>query len=268
MMLLGLISIGFLTISIWDVLDIIIVGFLLFQIYKLLKGTLGFNIFMGLVSVYGAWWLVAALEMPLLSSILGQFVSVGIMALLIVFQPEVRRFLILLGQGSFRLQRFGFFERLFQRDEHNPKREEYIRDLTAAVSILMAQKTGALILIVHQNQSLEGLYTSGVVMNADLSKALILAIFQKESPLHDGATVLMGGRIVAASCVLPVSESPNIPQQLGLRHRAAVGITEISSATALIVSEETGRLAYAREGRILQDLSTEKLQQILRMVWT
>jgi uncharacterized protein (TIGR00159 family) len=262
----GLISIGFLTITLWDILDVLIVGLLLFQVYKLLRGSLGFNIFLGLVFVYVVWWLVAALEMPLLSSILGQFISVGMIALLIVFQPELRRFLILLGQGSYHFQRFRFLERLLNSGQQaDPKREEHVLAIVQAIAEMKRSKTGALILITH-NPNLEGLYNSGVVLRAEISSQLILSIFQKESPLHDGAVIISGDKIMAASCILPVSENPAIPQQLGLRHRAAIGATELSSVVALIVSEETGRLSYAREGRVIEDISLDKLQQILRMM--
>ena len=260
-----LISIGFFSISFWDILDILIVGYLLFQVYKLLRGSLGFSVFLGLLAVYSIWWIVAALEMPMLSSILGQFISVGMIALLIVFQPEARRFLILLGQSSYQVQRFRFLERIFKPEfsEGDARKEESIQELLKALDWLSRHKTGALILL-SPTKRLEGLYSSGVAVQGELSSGLLISIFLKDSPLHDGAVIVSGGKILMASCVLPVSDSAHIPQNLGLRHRAAVGISELAPVLALVVSEETGKISYAREGKVFHDLSKERMQQVLR----
>lgn len=271
MNLFYLIQIGFLDITIWDLLDILIVGFVLFQIYKLLKGSLGFNIFIGLVLVFLVWWVVSALEMPLLSSILGQFVSVGFIALLILFQPEVRRFLLFLGQGSF-VGRFQLLGRFFKNggrliNTNNIEKERKILAVTRATETLMRDKTGALILF-SANANLEGLYSSGVLLNAEVSKPLILSIFNKTSPLHDGAVIITEGKLVAASCVLPISDNPMIPQELGLRHRAGVGITVSTDVIAFIVSEETGKLSYARGGALIEDIKIEEMQRILQKLTT
>ena len=226
--MIPLIQIGFFTITIWDVLDVLIVGFLLFQVYKLLKGSLGFNIFIGLVLVYIAWRLVSILEMPLLSSILGQFVSVGMIALLVLFQPEVRRFLLFVGQGSLQT-RFKFLERFFKPNQgvggRTVEREKTIRAITRAIEQMANKKVGALMVFTN-SLNLEGLYSSGIMIDGKVTTQLILSIFNKESPLHDGAVIIKDGKIIAASCVLPVSNSPNIPQRLGLRHRAAIGISD------------------------------------------
>ncbi len=266
--MLFLIQIGFLTVTFWDFLDVLIVGYLLFKVYKLLKGSLAFNIFIGVILVYCAWWLVAFLGMPLLSSILGQFISVGIIALLILFQPEVRRFLLLVGQGSFEA-RFKFLERFLKQnptiDSQNPIKEETIRAIIRAMEQMAQTKTGALI-VISANSSLEGLYSSGVVLNADISTQLLCSIFNKESPLHDGAIIVRDNKIMAASCVLPVSENPKIPQKLGLRHRAAIGITEQTTALTFIVSEETGKISCARNGEIKTAISDEKMYQLLQKV--
>lgn len=265
--MIWLIQIGFFTITFWDLLDILIVGYLLFRIYKLLKGSLGFYIFTGLVLVYCVWWLVGALGMPLLSSILGQFVSVGMIALLVLFQPEVRRFLLLLGEGSFQA-RFKFLDRLIRptnstENQVNPEKEKNIREIVRASEKMAKTKTGAL-MIFSNSSNLEGLYSSGVMVNSDISKQLILSIFAKDSPLHDGAMILSGTKISAASCVLPVSKRSNIPQSLGLRHRAAIGITENVNVLAFVVSEETGHIAYAQNGEVVQNINSEQMQDMLR----
>lgn len=267
--MLYLIQLGFFTITIWDVLDVLIVGYLLFQVYKLLKGSLGFNIFIGLVLVYIAWRIVSVLEMPLLSSIFGQFVSVGMIALLILFQPEVRRFLLFVGQGSLQT-RYKFLERFFKynqgnADSQNLQKEQTIREIIRAVEQMSQQKTGAL-MVFSTLPNLEGLYSSGIEINGLVTTQLILSIFNKESPLHDGAVIFKDSRIIAASCVLPVSDRPNIPQRLGLRHRAAVGISENSNVYAFIISEETGKISYARGGEVSENIALTKMGQLLEKI--
>jgi uncharacterized protein (TIGR00159 family) len=255
-------QIGFISFTLWDLLDILIVGYLLFQIYKLLRGSLGFNIFLGLVLIYVLWWVVGILQMPLLSSILQQFISVGMIALLIVFQPEVRRFLILVGQGSFHID---IFEKIFGREVNktNIQKESALYEILKAVEVMSNEKTGALILISNNN-SLEGLYSSGVLMNADITAQLLLSIFNRNSPLHDGATIISGNQILIASCVLPISDRPGIPQELGLRHRAAIGITESSNSVAFIVSEETGNISFSRRGEITQNITLDQMGKLLK----
>lgn len=266
--MLYLLQIGFFTITIWDVLDILIVGYLLYQIYHLLKGSLGFNVFIGLVLVYVVWRMVSVLEMPLLTSILGQFVSVGMIALLIVFQPEVRRFLMIVGQGSLQ-RRFQFLQRLFVQkpasDAQNLLREQTIREIVRATEAMMNTRTGALMVFTNA-PNLEGLFSSGVPINGQLSTQLLLSIFNKNSPLHDGAVLIKDNIVLAASCVLPVSDRPNIPQRLGLRHRAAVGISENANITVFIVSEETGQLGYAHRGDILENIGPNDMRRILERV--
>ena len=266
--MLYLLQIGFFTITIWDVLDILIVSYLLYQIYHLLKGSLGFNVFIGLVFVYVVWRLVYILEMPLLSSILGQFVSVGMIALLIVFQPEVRRFLMLVGQGSLQ-RRFQFLQRIFVQkpssEAQNLLREQTIQDIIRATEAMMNSRTGALMIFTSAH-SLEGLYSSGVPINGQVSTQLLLSIFNKESPLHDGAVLIRDNIVVAASCVLPVTDRPNIPQRLGLRHRAAIGISEQADITVFVISEETGQLTYTHRGDIREGIGTNDMHRILERV--
>lgn len=257
-----LLQIGFMNITFWDVLDVLIVGFLLFQIYRILRGSLGFNIFLALVLIWILWWLVESLGMPLLSSILRQFINVGIIALLIVFQPEVRRFLILVGQGSLQNQ---FLTNLLGRDlsPWTPQKEKILSEILKAIEQMSTEKTGALILISHHN-TLEGLYSSGIMVNAEVSAQLLISIFNKNSPLHDGATIISGNQIVAASCVLPVSDRPGIPQEMGLRHRAAIGITESSNSFAIIISEESGQVSYSKGGEISQNVEMDQMIKILK----
>jgi uncharacterized protein (TIGR00159 family) len=257
-----LFDIGFLPVRIWDVLDIIIVGYLMYQIYKLLRGNIAFNIFVGVLTLYVVWWLVNQLEMDLLSAVLDQFVSVGVIIIIIIFQPEVRRFLLFLGNTTLR-QRSNFLGRILDRNlESTEEKVRQLRALRSAIVRMSKRKTGALIVLAG-NLDLEGLVSSGVAMDADITEPLLESIFNKHSPLHDGAVIVSNGRLQSASCVLPVSENPNLPSSAGLRHRAAVGITERANVAAFIVSEETGQISIAVEGELRRKLDKQELKSLL-----
>lgn len=257
-------EIGFLPIRIWDILDILVVGYLIYQIYKLLRGSVAFNIFVGVILIYILSWLVKMLHMDLLSSVLGQFVSVGVLMLLIIFQPEVRRFLLILGNNTLR-QRSNFFGRLlsgklniFENDVLSQNAEE----VSKAMLRMSKTKTGALI-VFTSNLNLEYFSNSGVVLDAKISQPLIESIFNKESPLHDGAVIISDNKIHAASVVLPLSSNPDLPKSAGLRHRAAVGVTENTNVSVFIVSEETGYVSYAVEGKLTRKISEKRLNELL-----
>jgi uncharacterized protein (TIGR00159 family) len=257
-----LFNIGFLPVRFWDILDIIIVGYLMYQIYKLLRGSIAFNIFIGVLTLYVVWWLVGLLEMDLLSAVLGQFASVGVFIIVVIFQQEIRRFLLLLGNTTLK-QRFNFIGRFMERDwQDSEKKKTQIETISRAMLRMSKKKTGALIVLAN-NINLEGIISSGVPLDAAISESLLESIFNKESPLHDGAVVLSNGKIKAASCILPVSENPNLPKSAGLRHRAAVGITERLNVAALIVSEETGRISLAYKGELNRNLNEKKLMESL-----
>ena len=257
-----LFNIGFLPIRLLDIVDIILVGILLFQIYKLLRGSLAFNIFFGLLLVFLVWLFVRALDMQLLEGILGQFIGVGVIALLIVFQPEIRRFLLFIGRGSM-LRRDIFWKRLFSSMwTISADIEDRINEVTAAVDYFAKTKTGALI-VFAKTSKLQFFANTGVEINGTISAKLFESIFNKGSPLHDGAVIIAENKILAAKCVLPVSENPDLPSRVGLRHRAAVGITDHSDAIAIVVSEEKGEIAYAREGKIKVNITVKELQRIL-----
>lgn len=259
-----LFKIGFLPVSIWDVLDVLIVGYLIFQLYKLLRGSIAFNILTGVVLLYMVWWLVEQLNMDLLAKILGQFVEVGFIIIIIIFQPEVRRFLLFLGNSTLR-QRSQIFDRFLHRnfgDLKSSEKEKRVGILRNALQRFSKMKTGALI-VFSNNVNLEGLVSTGVKLDAEISEQLLESIFHKESPLHDGAVLVEGSKLAFASVVLPVSENPELPKQVGLRHRAAVGITEKASACVLIVSEETGEIAFANGGTLEQGLDETRLLEIL-----
>ena len=251
----------FIEIKFLDIIDIILVAFLMYYIYNLLKGTVAINIFFGIIAFYLLWKLVNALEMKLLSEIFGAFISVGFIALIVVFQPEIRKFLFMLGKPGFmntKKKRFLFWK--FDLNHHD---ELDIDPIILAVKNLSESKTGALI-IIAQKSGLEQYVDTGEFIDSAISSGLIQNIFFKNSPLHDGAMIIHQDKIKAARCILPVSENPKIPASLGLRHRAAVGITEDSDAIAIIVSEETGKISFAKDGELKIKVELAKLQKLVK----
>ena len=261
-----LFDIGFLPIRIWDVLDILIVGYLLYQLYKLLRGNIAFNIFIGVLMLYVIGWLVTELKMDMLSAILGTVMNVGVIVIIIIFQPEVRRFLLFLGDSTIK-GRFKLVDRFINRNFQNGEQDiTFINTLKAAIKRMSRQKTGALI-VLRRNLFLEGIITAGAPLDAIISEPLIESIFSKESPLHDGAVIINNNKIEMASCVLPVSESSRLPKSVGLRHRAAVGITERAGVAVFVVSEETGSISFAFGGKLERKLSDERLGVLLEDHW-
>jgi len=249
---------GFLDLDIFDFIDILLVTALLYQLYKLVKGTVAIKIFIGLALTYLFWKLVGALQMDLLSEILGQFIGVGVLAIIIVFQQEVRKFLLMIGTTSFQ-NRKNFFRHLLKPDVRLGLN---INELIKACRSMASTKTGALIIITRSTEL--GTYErTGEQMNAQLSRSLLESIFFKNSPLHDGAVILSKNTITAARCVLPVSELVSLPTHMGLRHRAAASLTEMTDALAITVSEETGRISYLKQGRLSENIDDEKLEKFL-----
>jgi len=255
--------IGFFSVRLLDVLDILVVAFLLYKIYELLKGGVAMNIFLGIVSIYLLWWLcVKVLEMQLLGALLGQFVGVGVIALIIVFQQEVRRFLILLGTNSV-IGRSRIARGLFKWNIQVQKAAATnIVPLVKACTNMSKNRTGAII-VIGRGTDLKFYASTGDLMDAEVSKRLIESIFFKNSPMHDGAIIISGNKIRAARCVLPVTENQDLPAQYGMRHRAALGISEQTDAIAIIVSEETGQISVADDGRIHANLTPEELERLL-----
>ena len=235
----------FIQVRIFDIIDIFLVALLFYWFYRILKGTSAISIFLGIVAIFLIWQVVKALQMELLSTILGAFVSVGFIALIIIFQPEIRRFLFTIGtqaQEGKLVQRFKFL-----RVSGNAGLD--IDNITKACQNMSDIKQGALILIACKN-TLDDIASTGVVINADISHSLIENIFFKNSPLHDGAMIIRNNRIIAARCILPVTQKTNIPGHYGLRHRAAIGVTEVNDCIAIVVSEETGNISMVINGEI------------------
>lgn len=233
------------------------------QLYKLLRGSIAFNIFVGVLLLYVVWWLVEQLGMDLLKAVLNQFVNLGVIILVIIFQPEIRRFLLFLGNNTLR-QRSNVLDRLLNRStfEGSEQRDRQIRAIKAAIMRMGRQHIGALI-VFTRNVNLEGVVSGGIPMDAAITDQLIESVFNKESPLHDGAVLMGSGKIIRASCILPVSENPNLPKSAGLRHRAGVGVSEKANVASFIVSEETGRVSFAYDGQLERYLSEQRLTELL-----
>ena len=239
-----------------DIIDIILVAILMYYIYKLVKGTVAINIFIGIIFIYLAWRLTVFLKMELLSSIFGGFMSVGIIALIVVFQPEIRKFLLMIGSTNIG-KRGGLFKRLrFMKTQAMNETEAEV--VVAACTKMGSSKTGALI-VLERNNNLDYLIGSGDEMNIAVTQPIIESIFFKNSPLHDGAIVIANNIIKGTRVILPVSNDTSIPDHFGLRHRAAIGVTEKTDALALVVSEETGKLSYIKNGEFIIYNNTSEL---------
>lgn len=251
----------FIEIKFLDIIDIILVAFLMYYVYNLLKGTVAINIFFGIIAFYLLWKLVTALEMKLLSEIFGAFISVGFIALIVVFQPEIRKFLLMLGKPGFMKTKRPRF--LFWKFDMNHQAELDIDPVILACKNLSETKTGALIIIANKS-GLEQYVETGEFIDSVISSGLIENIFFKNSPMHDGAMIIHHDKIKAARCILPVSNSPKIPASLGLRHRAAVGITEDSDAIAIIVSEETGKISLSKDGELNIKVEISQLKKLIQ----
>ncbi len=240
-----------------DILDIVLVAFLLYYIYKLVKGTAAINIFIGIVMIYLVWKLTQFLAMEMLSSVLGEFIGVGMFALIVVFQQEIRKFLLMIGSTNFGRRRKFLRQLKFIRDAP----EDSVTNITAIVtacSEMAKTHTGALI-IIKRNTSLDFVKTSGDSMDLLVNTPIIESIFYKNSPLHDGAMIIEDNNIVATRVILPVTNDNSMPLRFGLRHRAAVGISEKTDALALVVSEETGKLSYIKNGEFVIFKTEEEL---------
>ncbi|MFP4025516.1 MAG: diadenylate cyclase CdaA [Thiohalospira sp.] len=250
----------FITIRFLDILDILLVAFLLYQIYILIRGTTAINIFIGIFSLYLLWLIVKALNMQLLGSILGQVIGVGVIALIIVFQQEIRRFLLIFSTRYITNRKFTI-ESLFSFGE-SKKTTFDINSLVNACSNMSAFKTGALI-VISKKSDLMSFIKTGDIINADTSSRLLESIFFKNSPLHDGAVIIKNNKIIAARCVLPITERINLPPHFGMRHRAAIGIAEKTDAVVIIVSEETGAISFAKHDDIETNIGPNRLRQLL-----
>jgi len=244
-----------------DAIDICLVALMLYYIYRLMKESRSLNVFIGIMVFVLVWLFVSqVLEMRLLGSILDKLVSVGVIGLIVLFKDEIRKFLYQLGER----QRVRKIVSLFSRkqDKEHVEDKETIMPIVWACMDMARSKVGALI-VIERATPLDDIVQTGEEIDANVNKLLIENIFFKNSPLHDGAMVVSKRRIKAAGCILPVSHSMDIPKELGLRHRAAMGISQASDAIAVVVSEETGGIGIAIKGKFRLRLSAEELESIL-----
>ena len=244
-----------------DVIDILLVAFFLYETYLLMRKTGTTAIFLGVLSFIAIWILVSQVfEMRLMGAIFDKFISVGFIIIVIVFQKEIREFLQALGSNK----GLGIIKNLFKPKSKTDVDENigYIMPIVLAAMDLAKRKEGALIAI-QQTIPLDRFVETGEILNANISSRLIENIFFKNSPLHDGAMIISGKRIKAAACILPVSADHDIPKYLGLRHRSGLGLSQETDAKVIIVSEETGKISLAYQGKLLLGISAEELQKKL-----
>jgi len=253
--------IAFIHIGLWDVIDILLVAVLLFEMFFFMRKTVGVRILVGFVLIYFLWWVVRSLHMMLLSQVLGAFMGVGVIALIIVFQPEIRQILLMLGNVK-------MFERV-EKGKWSFFRLGLVNDSLNIDAIVMAckkmshDKTGALIAIARYNE-LEKVMQTGIAVDAAVSEQLIENVFFKNNPLHDGAMIISRNRIAVAKAILPVSSNTKIPAYFGLRHRSAFGLSERADAVVIVVSEETGKISVFHKSEIIENLSSRQLNEYLR----
>lgn len=249
----------FIELSIKDLIDILLVAYLLYQSYRLMKDSGSINIFIGILVFIGCWLIVSqVLDMRLLGSIFDKLVSVGVIALIVLFQDDIRKFLVNLGSHK----RLGNFFRILTNSKQEKVEKADIMPIVMACMSMSKGKVGAL-MVIEKNVPLNEIIRTGETINADVNQRLIENIFFKNSPLHDGAMIIRHKQIVAAGCILPVSHDLNIPKELGLRHRAAMGISQETDALAIIVSEETGGISVAYKGQFHLRLTAEELELLL-----
>lgn len=250
---------GFINISVIDVIDVALVGLLIYGMMRAIRGSSVFNIFAAIMLFYFTWVVVTALNMKLLSSILGQVLGVGVIGLIIIFQPEIRRFLLHIGGRYIARSRKGIIAKWLYGRTDKEIHADSLDEITQACRRMADTRTGALIVMKH-NSSLEFVTQTGDIIDAAVNRRLIENIFYKNTPLHDGAMVIDYDRIVAARCTLPIVDNPNIPPQYGMRHRAAVSITQDTDADAIVVSEETGNITFVTGGEMKTITSMSELK--------
>ena len=251
----------FIDFSFIDIIDILLVALLLFYLYKLVRGTVAINIFIGIVIIYLIWRLTDLLSMDVLSNILGNFISVGFFALIVVFQQEIRRFLLLLGSTNFTNRRnvIRYFKFLNQsQGSLNLNLNIFVNSCFE----MSKNKTGAIIVLKRTN-TLDFTLNESNLSQIRITPQVLESVFFKNSPLHDGAIIIENNTLVATRVILPVSESSDLPSSYGLRHRAALGITEKTDSIVVVISEQTGKIVYFKGGEFIKIKSKEMLNELV-----
>ena len=261
--MIELFNIGFLEVRLIDIIDILFVSFLLYNVYRLLRGSVAIRIFFGFLILYIFYLVVRASEMELLTNILGQFMGVGVLAIIILFQREIRRFLLFLGKTNY-FQDQKIFDIVFPffTNQKIGKWKNLISVIIETSKTISENKNGGLI-VLSKDSDLKFYAESGEILNAEISKRLLLSIFNKKGPLHDGAVIIHGEKIIAARCILPVSDSDRLPIHFGLRHRAAFGISEDTDSFSIVISEESNQLSTFYNGKIKENISVVDLRKNL-----
>lgn len=230
-----------------DILEVALVAYLLYKLYMLMRGTIAISIFLGVMALYLIQVLVTTLDMTIMEALFGTLADVAVLAIIILFQPELRRLLLLIGQNP-----------LVRRFVRSPAQEELVTEVTKAAEEMSRKRIGAL-MVFERGTGLRNYIETGEILNARVGRDILVTIFHGQNPLHDGAVIIRNRRIEAARCILPVSTSMKLSPHLGLRHRAAVGITELTDAFVVVVSEETGTISVSRDGELISNLSAEEL---------
>ncbi len=251
-----LFDIGFLTVTLKDIIDIGIVTFLFYKLYDILRGSLALRLLGVVLSIFLVWKLVGLMQFRLLKSILDAFLDLGVIALVIIFAPEIRKFLFAMSKNT-------LVDRILRQISTRTDTDTTYREIIAALKDIRATGDGALIVILGKD-ALEDIQETGDQLNADTSSRLIFTIFQKHSPLHDGAMILNNDKIAAVRCILPISQRTDIAPELGMRHRAAIGVTEISDALVIVVSEERRELSLAYDSELKRNVDYHEVGEALQ----
>jgi len=253
---------GFLKFTWINAIDIVLVAILIYYVYSLIRNTLAINLLLGIIIILIVYGVVKLLKMDLLLTIINKFMSVGIIALIVIFQPEIRRFLLHIGKSTYLQKNKAWWGFLFGSKDLERDNLIRIKPIIDACKSMKKSRTGALIVFVKFYD--DELFTNSCeLIDSKISKRLLESIFQKYSPLHDGAVVISENKIKSASCILPLTDNDKLPTQFGLRHRAGIGVSETTDAVAVIISEETGEIAYAKQGRVRMNVSFGELEKLL-----
>lgn len=253
---------GFLRLSFMDIMDILLVALIIYQIFRWIRGSSAMSIFVAILALYVIRVIVAALNMKLMSAIMDTVLDVGVVALIVIFQPEIRRLLTRLG-NRYRsaTNGEGILSKIFGNNS-SKLGSEAVKELTEACRSMSLEKTGALIVMQHQTP-LDYIVETGDRIDANINRRLLMNLFFKNSPLHDGAVIINNGRIVAARCTLPITQKTDIPPSFGMRHKAAIGISEETDADVIVVSEETGNISFVKEGNVTHIGNINELKLLL-----
>lgn len=254
---------SFLDIRPIDVVDIVLSAYLMFALYKVIKGTLAANIVISILAFLVFWVIVRALNMSMLSAVMGSFVNIGLLALIVIFQQEIRTFLVMLSSRNTFFKRIGL-DKVIDKDGDGED-ASFTTAICNACENMSRSKTGALI-VIGKKVGLKDYIGTGDSLDAKFSQQLIETIFFKNTPLHDGAMIVSKNRIIAAGCILPVSTNMSLPKSFGLRHRSAMGVTEVTDAVSVVVSEETGNITVFNRGEFKHIKNQAELKEVLKAI--